>query len=124
MSQDANAEHGHHGPPLSTYYTVFGILIVLTMVTIGVGQITSLPGGVTLAAAMIISSAKAYLVCRYFMLLGYTDRFYTFILILSLFILGLMFLFTSVDWGTRNEVNPGLGDAHSYLQILLERTLG
>ena len=106
MSHDSTAEHGHHGPPLSTYYTVFGILIFLTMVTIGVGQVTFLPPALTLAAAMIISSVKAYLVCKYFMLLGYTDRFYTFILILSLFMLGLMLLFTAVDWGTRGEVNP------------------
>ena len=105
-SHDSTAEHGHHGPPLSTYYTVFGILIFLTFVTIGVGQVTFLPPAVTLAAAMIISSVKAYLVCKYFMLLGYTDRFYTFILILSLFMLGLMLLFTAVDWGTRGEVNP------------------
>ena len=91
MAQDA-AEHGHHGPDLETYYKVFGALIVLTLITIGVGQVTFLPGSITLALTLIISTVKATLVCRFFMLLGYSDKFYSFILLLSLIFLALMLL--------------------------------
>lgn len=118
-STEHTEDHGHHGPPIEVYYKIFSILIVLTFVTIGVGQVTFLPGSVTLLAAMVISTVKATLVCRYFMLLGYSDKFYTFILLLSLFMLGLMFLFTSIDWSTRDEVNPDLGPA-THSSILIE----
>ena len=106
MSHDATSEHAHHGLDLATYYKVFGALIFLTFVTIGVGQVTFLPGSVTMLAAMVISTVKATLVCRYFMLLGYSDRFYTFILLLSMIMLGLMFIFSSTDFNTRDEANP------------------
>ena len=124
MSNDAtaehaeHAEHGHHGPELATYYKVFGALIVLTAVTVAVGQITWLPGAVTIAAAMIISTVKATLVCRYFMLLGYTDRFYTFILILSMVLLALMYTIASADLGTRNELYPDLEHAAEHATVV------
>ena len=116
MAHDS-AEHGHHGPDLETYYKVFGALIVLTMITIGVGQVTFLPGGVTLFLTLFISTVKATLVCRYFMLLGYADKFYSFILVLSLIFLGLMLLITAIDWSTRSEVNPDLEDYHTSVYL-------
>ena len=123
MSQDV-AEHGHHGPELPTYYKVFTALIILTAITVAVGQITWLPGAVTLGATMLISTVKATLVCRYFMLLGYTDRFYTFILILSMILLALMYIIASVDWNTRDELYPDLEHAAEHAAALWNMARG
>ena len=65
-------------------------------------------GSVATAVTLTISTIKAALVCRYFMLLGYSDRFYTFIFLLSLAFLALLFIFTSIDWSTRAEFDPDM----------------
>ena len=100
-------DHGHHGPPLAVYYQVFTALVILTLLTIAAGQI-GLEGSVATAVTLTISTIKATLVCRYFMLLGYSDRFYSFVFILSLAFLALLFIFTSIDWSTRDELEPDM----------------
>ena len=57
--------HEHHVTPLSTYFTVFGSLIVLTFVTVGVSEL-GLPATLSIIVAMAVA-LKATLVSTWFM---------------------------------------------------------
>jgi len=62
----------HHGPALPTYFAIFGILLVLTGVTVTVAYMDV--GGWAAPVAVAIASIKAALVVLYFMHLKYGSR--------------------------------------------------
>ncbi|MFZ9519452.1 MAG: cytochrome C oxidase subunit IV family protein [Silvanigrellaceae bacterium] len=99
-------EHGDepHVLPLSTYFAVFGALLVLTVLTVVVSVI-GLPQPTAIIVAMVVAAAKATLVVLWFMHLKFDDRFYSLIFVISILFLILFFVFTSFDVMTRGQVN-------------------
>jgi cytochrome c oxidase subunit IV len=65
-------EHEHHGPSLGVYFTIFGALMVLTGVTVGVAFADLGPLGAPIAVA--IAGVKATMVILYFMHVKYETR--------------------------------------------------
>jgi cytochrome c oxidase subunit 4 len=108
--KSAAAPHaGAHGDephvlPLSTYFAVFGALLVLTVLTVVVSVI-GLPQPTAIIVAMIVAIAKASLVVLWFMHLKFDDKFYSLIFVISIFFVVLFFAFTSLDVLSRGQVN-------------------
>lgn len=105
----STATAGGHGSephvlPLSTYFAVFGALLVLTVLTVVVSVI-GLPQPAAIIVAMVVALVKASLVVLWFMHLKYDDRFYSLIFIISIFFLVLFFVFTAFDVLSRGQVN-------------------
>ena len=86
------ATHTHHGP---SYYLIFGILAVLTLVTVGVSYINfeNIGGSVSsITVALFIATIKASLVALYFMHLRYEVKSLYFVIGFPLLLLVIMFL--------------------------------
>jgi cytochrome c oxidase subunit 4 len=100
-------EHFHevheHVSPLSTYFAVFGALLVLTGITYAVSYMNL--GAASLAVAMIVAFIKATLVCMYFMHLKYDDRFNVFVFLSTILFVGIFFLLTMFDLRSRTDLN-------------------
>lgn len=96
----------HHVIPLSTYYGVYGALLVLTVATVGVSYANL--GAASLMVAMAVAVVKAALVAGYFMHLKYDEKFNSFVFFSSILFLAIMFVLTLADLGTRGLVDPEL----------------
>lgn len=95
-------DHGeHHVMPLKVYFAVFGALLVLTAITIGVSLLQ-----MGLVAAIAVATVKAALVMGYFMHLKYDDRFYSVIVLSALFCIFCFFLLTFLDFTGRGLTIP------------------
>lgn len=104
MSADSNHNHAHgehHVMPLSAYFAVFGALLFLTAITVAVSLLK-----LGLLAAVLVATIKASLVVGYFMHLKYDDRFYSVILLSSLFAIFCFFLFVFLDYNGRGMHVP------------------
>ena len=66
-------KHEHHIIPLSTYFKVFGALMVLTALTVLTAQV-DLGGWINIIVAMVIATIKASLVLMFFMHLYYDNK--------------------------------------------------
>jgi cytochrome c oxidase subunit IV len=113
LSQHAQSDGsgGHEEPhvlPLKLYFSVFGALIFLTLVTVGV-SLLGLPPLLSILAALGVATVKASLVAGYFMHLKYEDKFYTFIFGASIFFILLFFGLTIGDMAFRDYVIPEQG---------------
>jgi cytochrome c oxidase subunit 4 len=100
---DAHAHHadlGHeHVTPLSVYLGIFGALMVLTIITVGVSYV-HLPVAAAVTVALIVATIKGSLVAMYFMHLLHERRIIYWVLLLTLvFFIFMMFvpLFTNGD---------------------------
>jgi cytochrome c oxidase subunit IV len=96
------AEHTHdqhHVVPLMIYYVIFGILMVLTGVTVGVAYIDL--GRWNTVAALAIACFKAMIVVLYFMHVKYSTRLIKLTVIAGLYWMGIMFALTLGDYLTR-----------------------
>jgi cytochrome c oxidase subunit 4 len=101
-------DHGEvHVLPLRMYLLVYGSLLALTAVTVGV-SVAGL-GKLAIAAALTVAVIKAGLVVGYFMHLKYDVRFYALAFFSSLIFVGLFLGLTMVDMTTRADVNPEEG---------------
>jgi cytochrome c oxidase subunit 4 len=97
--------HSHHEPqPLSTYFKVYGALLVLTVATVGVSEWMNLPSRTSILVAMMIAVCKASVVALWFMHLIADTRFNRFVFASSVFFLGLFFAFTLFDLGSRGDI--------------------
>ncbi len=112
--RSADASHANDGSyhphvtPLSMYWAVFGALLVLTVLTVGISEL-GIPQPWSLIIALAVATVKATLVCAFFMHLFFEVRSYTFILVLSVFFCGAFFGLTMLDLLTRDSVNPENG---------------
>jgi cytochrome c oxidase subunit 4 len=92
-------DDGHQGlshvMPLKLLFTIFAILIVLTMLTVYVGQLDL--GSWEIVITMLIATIKASLVAIYFMHLRYDSPFNATIFVFSLLFVALFIGFTLVD---------------------------
>ncbi len=117
MGHAASATHDDdnepHVTPLPVYFAVFGALIFLTVVTVGV-SLLGLPPVESLIVAMLVATVKALVVALWFMHLISEERFYGFILVSTVFFMGLFFVLVLVDLSGRDASN--LEESHSYWQ--------
>ncbi|MGM0577289.1 MAG: cytochrome C oxidase subunit IV family protein [Myxococcota bacterium] len=99
----------HHGhvTPMSTYWKVFGALLVLTALTVGVSFANL--GAASIYVAMVVAIVKASLVVAYFMHLKGDDKFLSFAFFSTLLFVGIFFALTFADIATRGAVNPDWG---------------
>jgi cytochrome c oxidase subunit IV len=119
-----------HVHPASTYVKIFGALVVLTLITVGLSRIHL--GEWNFFIAVVVATIKASLVALFFMHLKDDNRFNVLIFVGSLLFMGVFFVYTMNDtqhrgqwdesYGTSvapstGEVAPGRG---KYKEIVLE----
>jgi cytochrome c oxidase subunit 4 len=97
----SSSTHGHV-LPIRTYLRVFGALVFLTALTVGVSYLDL--GPQALFAALAIATLKMGLVVGYFMHLKFDTRFHLLVLLASFLFLGLFFGLTFADLGSREDV--------------------
>ncbi len=98
--------HSHSEPhvtPLSVYFTVFGSLIILTFVTVGVSYL-GLPPTLSIVVAMSVALVKATLVATWFMHLIHDTKLNIALFLASLWFMGIFFIFTTFDMSSRGNV--------------------
>jgi cytochrome c oxidase subunit IV len=88
-----------HISSLRMYFTIFGLLMVLTVVTVAVTYVHL--GEFNLAAALAIAITKAFLVIYYFMHMKYSPKLFKVTLGCSFFFLMIMFVITMSDYLSR-----------------------
>lgn len=123
-----------HVHPASTYWKIFGALVFLTLVTVGLSRIHL--GEWNFFIAVVVATIKATLVGLFFMHLKDDNRFNVLIFLGSLLFMGVFFVYTMNDtqhrgqwdesYGTSvspatGEIAPGRG---KFEQIKLEGTHG
>jgi cytochrome c oxidase subunit 4 len=86
--------------PQSTYYAVFGALIALTILTVGVSLLNL--GEWHTVVGLVIATAKALLVTFFFMHLLRGSRLSWVALVSGLFWLGILMVPTLADYLTRH----------------------
>ena len=98
-----NSHSEHHITPLSTYFTVFGSLIVLTFVTVGVSEL-GLPPTLSIIVAMAVALVKATLVATWFMHLIHDTKLNIALFLASIWFMSIFFIFTTFDMASRGNV--------------------
>ena len=88
-----------HISPKSTYYTIFGSLMILTGITIAVAFINL--GRLNFPVAISIAIVKATLVILFFMHVKYSSRLTKLVLATGFFFLITLFVLTMTDYVTR-----------------------
>jgi cytochrome c oxidase subunit IV len=88
-----------HISPKSTYYTIFGTLMVLTAVTVAVAFVNL--GAFNFPVAISIAILKATLVVLFFMHVKYSSRLTKIIVGTGIFFLLVMFVLTMTDYVSR-----------------------
>jgi cytochrome c oxidase subunit 4 len=88
-----------HILPKRVYYTVFGLLMLCTYLTVQIAFLDL--GALNTIAALGIAVFKAVLVVLYFMHVKYSPKLTWAVVLGSLFWLGLMLAFTMSDYLTR-----------------------
>lgn len=92
----------HHVHPVTSYLAVFGALLVLTLITVGVSYMNL--GPASLYVALLVAFVKAALVLGFFMHLKYDTRFHQLIFFSSLIFIVIMFGLTFTDLASRSKV--------------------
>lgn len=95
MDAHATDIRGH----VKTYFMIFGALMVLTMITVGVSYL-HLPIPMAIAVALAVATIKGSLVALFFMHLNHERKIIYYVLALTvIFFIFMMFvpLFTNMD---------------------------
>lgn len=108
----SNAHSGHeavsapipHVLPLALYWGIFGVLIILTGVTVAVAQVDL--GPFALVVAMVVATVKASLVAAVFMHLWFDSKLNFVVFVVTLLFLAVFISLTAFDLLTRDEVDP------------------
>src|SRR3954471_22804114 len=101
-----------HVSPKSTYYAIFGALMILTGVTVGAAFINL--GSLNFPVAIAIAITKATLVILFFMHVKYSSRLTKMIVGMAFFFLFILFGLTMTDylsrgWSTSPRGSSGAG---------------
>jgi cytochrome c oxidase subunit 4 len=88
-----------HVSPKSTYYAIFGALMILTGVTVGAAFVNL--GSLNFPVAIAIAITKATLVILFFMHVKYSSRLTKMVVGMSFFFLFIMFALTMTDYLSR-----------------------
>jgi cytochrome c oxidase subunit 4 len=95
-----------HIAPKSLYYTIFGSLMVLTLLTVGVSYVDL--GLFNLPIALAIAVAKALLVILFFMHVKYSSRLIQVTAFAGFLFLGILIFHTMSDYLARGMLGiPG-----------------
>src|SRR5207237_10431017 len=102
-----------HLSPKSTYFTIFGALIVCTTLTV-IAAFIDLPANLNFPVALAIAIFKATLVILFFMHVKYGSRLTKLIVGVAFFFLGVLLTLTMSDylsrgWFTAPWGTPGPG---------------
>jgi cytochrome c oxidase subunit IV len=108
-THDHHHDHGHghphvHVTPLSTYLTVFALLMVMTALTVAVAYVDV--GALNTLIALSIASFKATIVVLYFMHVKHASRLTKLMVATGLFFLAILLGETMIDYASRMWVNP------------------
>jgi cytochrome c oxidase subunit 4 len=76
-----DTSHAHHGPKKPTYNLVFAVLTVLTLLELAA---SGLPGVLAILVLIVLMTAKASLVCAYYMHLKYDPPLYTWVFVVPI----------------------------------------
>jgi len=95
-------EHHHHITPKKTLFIVFGVLVVLTVLTAVTAQIDL--GGYNVPLALAIAFTKAALVLAIFMALKYDNRVNTLVFSVGAIFVGVFLLITLMDTAMRGSL--------------------
>ncbi len=110
-----------HISPTSSYYSIFGALMVLTAVTVG-AAFTDL-GSLNFPVAIAIAITKATLVVLFFMHVKYSSRLTKLVVSTSLFFLLVLFGLTLTDYLSRGWYTSPRGTTTAGTQpTMLEQT--
>lgn len=88
-------DDAHHIVPYRTHLLVWGALLVLTAVTVGMAQFNF--GFLNIVVAMAVASTKAALVVMWFMHLRYEGRLIRLMVFIAFFMLAIAIGFTFFD---------------------------
>ena len=89
-----------HQSSLAVYFTVFALLMVLSVVTVAVSRVDL--GAFNTAVALAIAVVKASVVVLWFMHVIHSPRLTWIVVISSVLMLGVLFVLTFADYLTRN----------------------
>jgi cytochrome c oxidase subunit IV len=93
-----------HVSPKSLYYSIFGALMVLTVVTVGAAFVEL--GPLNFPVAIGIATFKATLVVLFFMHVKYSSHLTKLVVATSLFFLFILLAETMMDFATRSMNAP------------------
>jgi cytochrome c oxidase subunit 4 len=96
-----------HVVPTRVYYTIFGILMLCTYLTVQIAFFDL--GRFNIVAALVIAVFKATLVILFFMHAKYSTRLTRAVVIGSVFWLGILLVLTLSDYLTRPWLTFGAG---------------
>ena len=100
----ASAAQAEHHPATGVYYLVFGALLVLLAVTVGVAQIDL--GPVNFLTAALVATTKALLIMLFFMHVRYSPPLIWLVAFAGFAWLAILFAFTLADYATRPDLLP------------------
>ena len=104
-----------HVSPKSTYYAIFGALMILTGVTVGAAFVNL--GSFNFPVAIAIAITKATLVILFFMHVKYSSRLTKMVVGMSFFFLFIMFALTMTDYLSRGWYASPRGTAGAGTQV-------
>jgi cytochrome c oxidase subunit 4 len=90
-----HAEEQHH-VPYKVYFIVWGALLVLTAVTVGVSYVDM--KNVTVLTAMLIAATKSMLVLLYFMHIRFEKPMFSVMILATMLTYGIFVALTFVDY--------------------------
>ncbi len=102
----------HATVPRRVYYQVFGALLGLTLLTVGVAFIDL--GPLNAIMALTIAVGKAMLVLLFFMHVRYSSRLIWVIVASMFFWLLILLLLTLTDYTSRDWFGPNVGGVMSH----------
>jgi cytochrome c oxidase subunit IV len=108
-----------HVSPKSTYYAIFGALMVLTIITVAVAFMPL--GRANFPVAIAIAITKATLVVLFFMHVKYSSRLTKMVVGMAFFFLGILLLLTMTDYLSRGWFASPKGSAGAGTQVTIER---
>lgn len=120
--QDHEDDHTHH-VGMKTYLTIFTLLIVLLLVTVGawyIDQHVHSLGQFSTPIAMAIAAAKAVVIVLFFMHVKFSSRLVQIFSCTGIAFISIMFLLTFNDYGTR----PWLPNAGIYTVSSAQNSMG
>ncbi len=91
-----HAAHEHHGPSLLLLFGIFLVLMLLTVATVGVTRY-DFGYEMNLVVALVIAFVKATLVGIYFMHLRWDPPIFAYVLVASLLFVTLFIIFSLLD---------------------------
>jgi cytochrome c oxidase subunit IV len=106
-----------HISPTSTYFTVFGTLMVLTAVTVA-AAFTDL-GALNFPVALAIAVTKATVVILFFMHVKYSSKLTKFVVVSCLFFLASLFGLTFTDYLSRGWFTSPRGTTMAGTQVTI-----